>query len=93
MMLMISRLELLEKVQSFKILGAELISHSNFPNSTWVLYQPVVPVNDISPLPYPTGTKSQQSEKKNLVTMGAFQSIFSRLWSKKEVRILILGLV
>lgn len=25
--------------------------------------------------------------------MGAFQSMFSRLWSKKEVRILILGLV
>lgn len=27
------------------------------------------------------------------VAMGAFQSMFSRLWSKKEVRILILGLV
>jgi ADP-ribosylation factor-like protein 1 len=25
--------------------------------------------------------------------MGAFQSMFSRLWSKKECRILILGLV
>lgn len=38
-------------------------------------------------------SSDNRTEDKQIYIMGAFQSIFSRLWSKKEVRILILGLV